>query len=136
MTIITTELRVALREFKESINSLNFVINYVEPPHPIGSIESYQAQLKLANEYLEKYPSLNSEEFNTVGMPLFVKNTVSRYIERDQLLQDSEKHISSNELLWEAYMVLDHGNHDERLVMLDKLEKHFNKFGKPISKQT
>lgn len=36
-----------------------------------------------------------------------------------------------SKLLWEAYMVMDHGDHDERLSMLSKLETHFNRVGKP-----
>lgn len=39
-----------------------------------------------------------------------------------------------SELLWDAYMVLDKGDHDERLVMLDKLKSHFEKVGKPLLK--
>lgn len=134
-TTITEELRVAIREFKGHINSFNFVINHKEPELPIGSVESYQAQLELANEYLKKHPELNSEEFNIIGMPLYVKNVVSRNIEREQLLQ---KHMpprkTENDLLWEAYMILDHGDHDERLAMLDELEKYFDEVGKPTTR--
>ncbi|CCO46659.1 hypothetical protein VIBNISOn1_1840042 [Vibrio nigripulchritudo SOn1] len=36
-------------------------------------------------------------------------------------------------LLWDAYMTLDHGDNEERLSMLDKLEKHFSKVGKPTT---
>ncbi|MCG9575409.1 hypothetical protein L1D14_04080 [Vibrio tubiashii] len=39
-----------------------------------------------------------------------------------------------SKLLWKTYMTLDHGDHDERLEILDKLEKHFEKVGKPTSK--
>lgn len=38
------------------------------------------------------------------------------------------------ELLWESYLILDHGDHDERLEMLDRLERYFQTFGKPSSK--
>lgn len=131
MATITEELRVAIRYFKSRINSFNFVINHEEPPFPIGSIESHKAQFDLANEYLKKHPEFNSEDFNTIGLPLFVKNTMSRKIEYHQLLSNSKEHTSVNELLWEAYMILDHGDHDERLAMLNKLEKHFDKVGKP-----
>lgn len=125
-------MRVAVRKFKSSINGFNFVINHEEPPFPIGSIESYKAQLALANEYLEKYPALNSEEFNTVGFPLYVKAYTTRSIERERILEGSSTNRASlSELLWDAYMVLDHGTHDERLEMLDKLESHFDTFGKP-----
>lgn len=37
----------------------------------------------------------------------------------------------TKELLWEAYMVMDHGDHDERLIMLKKLEDYFDRVGKP-----
>ncbi|BCL73979.1 hypothetical protein TUMSATVNIG1_59650 (plasmid) [Vibrio nigripulchritudo] len=42
-----------------------------------------------------------------------------------------EIHNCQSQLLWDAYMILDHGEHDERLAMLSKLEKHFSKVGKP-----
>lgn len=45
MTVMTNELRVALRNFKEKINALNFTIDFKEPPFPVGSIECYEAQL-------------------------------------------------------------------------------------------
>lgn len=41
---------------------------------------------------------------------------------------------NEKELLWDAYTVLDHGDHDERLAMLNKLEKYFDKAGKPTTK--
>ncbi|EKQ3696150.1 hypothetical protein QRC94_003857, partial [Vibrio vulnificus] len=72
MTTVTSELRQVLQEFKSRINSYNYVINYVEPPFPIGSVESYKAQLELANEYLAKHPELNSDDFYNAGMPLYV----------------------------------------------------------------
>ncbi len=133
MAIMTEELRVAVRKFKSSINSFNFVINHEEPPFPIGSIESYNAQLALANDYLERHPALNSEEFNTVGFPLYVKEQATRSIKQKRILEVSstEKTASVSELLWDAYVTLDHGTHDERLEMLDKLEKYFDTFGKP-----
>lgn len=34
-------------------------------------------------------------------------------------------------LLWNAYMVLDHGDMDERLNMLEALEQYFDKNGRP-----
>ncbi|EGR2769750.1 hypothetical protein QRC92_000224 [Vibrio parahaemolyticus] len=40
--------------------------------------------------------------------------------------------LKQNELLWEAYMVLDHGEHDERLAVLDKLVKHFELVEAPV----
>lgn len=137
MAIMTEELRVAVRNFKSSINSFNFVINHEEPPFPIGSMESYKAQLALANEYLERYPALNSEEFNTIGFPLYIKAQVTRKIEQKSMLEASSTNtasVSVSELLWDAYMIMDHGSHDERLAMLDKLEKHFDTFGKPNSR--
>lgn len=41
---------------------------------------------------------------------------------------------NQSKLLWDAYIILDHGDQDERLAMLDKLEKHFEKVGKPTIK--
>ncbi len=41
---------------------------------------------------------------------------------------------NEKELLWDAYMILDHGDHGERLAMLNKLEKYFDKVGKPTTK--
>lgn len=35
------------------------------------------------------------------------------------------------QLLWDAYMTLDHGDHDERLSMLEMLENYFDRVGKP-----
>ncbi|EGQ8547989.1 hypothetical protein ACOJUY_004329 [Vibrio alginolyticus] len=134
MATITEELRLAIREFKSRINSLNFVINHEEPPYPIGSIASYKAQLEIANEYLRKYPKLNSETFNTIGLPLFVKNSVTRNIEIKQAVSQQQAYERVNELLWDAYLTLDHGTHDERLTMLAKLEKHFDSVGKPTTK--
>lgn len=131
MATITEELRVAIREFKSRINSFNFVINHEEPPFPIHSIDSYKAQLDLANEYLEKHPEFNSEDFNTIGLPLFVKETIARKIKYHQLPERHQEHTSVNELLWEAYMTLEHGDHDERLGILDKLKNHFERVGKP-----
>ncbi len=91
MTIVVTEeLRLAIREFKEKINALNFVINYQEPPYPIGSIENLKAQLNLANEYLEKHPQFHDEEFNTIGHPLFVKDSMESRIKQKELLADRE----------------------------------------------
>ncbi|MEI8659377.1 hypothetical protein [Vibrio sp. Hal054] len=140
MTTITLELRQATQEFKSRINGYNHVINYVEPPFPIGSIESYKAQLDLANEYLAKHPELNNDDFNQVGMPLYVKKDMTQRLVREHLLSNPEalrnkkRKPNLSELLWDAYMVLDHGDHDERLEMLDKLEKHFDKFGRPTTR--
>ncbi len=131
MSIISEELRVALIEFKSSINSFNFVINYEEPPYPIGSIESYQAQLELANEYLKKYPELNSEEFNSIGLPLAVKTRMLNLVEIEKSKSNHQEQPSMKELLWDTYMILDHGDSVERLEMLDKLENYFSTFGKP-----
>lgn len=36
------------------------------------------------------------------------------------------------QLLWNAYMTLDHGDHDERLSMLDELQNYFERVGKPM----
>ncbi|MDA0152188.1 hypothetical protein OH460_07740 [Vibrio sp. Makdt] len=49
--------------------------------------------------------------------------------DKDRLSIPSEK-----ELLWDAYLTLDHGDHDERLAMLSKLENYFDKVGKPPTK--
>ncbi|MGD8116932.1 hypothetical protein [Vibrio sp. TRT 29B02] len=35
------------------------------------------------------------------------------------------------QMLWDAYMILDHGGYDERLSMLEKLENYFERVGKP-----
>lgn len=35
------------------------------------------------------------------------------------------------QLLWDAYLTLDHGDHDERSSMLEKLESYFERVGKP-----
>lgn len=44
--------------------------------------------------------------------------------------------IELNSLLWEAYNTLDHGDHDERLATLKKLEEHFDKVSPyPASKR-
>ncbi|ARR10579.1 hypothetical protein Vc3S01_p40093 (plasmid) [Vibrio campbellii] len=130
MATLTEELRLAIVEFKARINSFNFVIDYEEPPFAIGSVESYKAQLDLANEYLEKHPEFNSTEFDSIGLPLYVKNRMNVLMEREQLKEQP----NPKELLWDAYMLLDHGDHDERLKMLDKLEKYFDMFGKPSNK--
>lgn len=127
MATLTEELRLAIVEFKARINSFNFVIDYEEPPFAIGSVESYKAQLDLANEYLEKHPEFNSTEFDSIGLPLYVKNRMNVLMEREQLKEQP----NPKELLWDAYMLLDH---DERLKMLDKLEKYFDMFGKPSNK--
>lgn len=37
-------------------------------------------------------------------------------------------------LLWDAFMIMDHGDHDERLALLEKLESHFKKTGKTASR--
>ncbi|HEJ2458021.1 TPA: hypothetical protein ACMDRZ_003035 [Vibrio cholerae] len=134
MAVMTEELRLAIKDFKSRINSFNFVINYEEPQFPIGSIESYKAQLDLANEYLEKHPEFNNEAFNTIGFPLFVKKRMEHLIEVEQLKINHQEQPSVSELLWDAYMILDHGDHDERLEMLGILEKHFCTFGKPRSR--
>lgn len=135
MATITEDLRIAIIEFKELINSYNFVINHEQPPLPIGSIESYKAQLSLANEYLKKHPEFNSEDFNHLGLPLYVKDVATSNIERMSMKKECAKGVDRvSELLWDAYMVLDKGDHDERLVMLDKLKSHFEKVGKPLLK--
>ncbi len=38
------------------------------------------------------------------------------------------------ELLWDSYMILDHGSCDQRIAMLEKLEQHFNEVGRPKSR--
>ena len=40
----------------------------------------------------------------------------------------SLKRMSQREqqLLWDSYMALDHGDHDERLKILNRLEKYFD----------
>jgi hypothetical protein len=39
--------------------------------------------------------------------------------------------LEINELLWDAYMVIDHGTADEQVVILNKLQSHFDKTGRP-----
>lgn len=95
---ITKELNLALRKFKAKINALNFVVNYEEPLFPIGSIESFKAQLKLANEYLEKFPELNHEEFNNVGQPLYVKNSMTSRIKQQEAIEQLEAQSQTNNL--------------------------------------
>lgn len=95
MTVMTNELRVALRNFKEKINALNFTIDFKEPPFPVGSIECYEAKLDLANEYLKKYPELNGEEFNVLGLPLYVKSDAIRHIRQQKFLAKQEDKGSS-----------------------------------------
>lgn len=133
MTTITDELRLAIREFKSRINSFNFVIDHEEPPFPINSLESHEAQLKLANEYLKEFPQLNCEKFNIIGYPLYVQNYMTHKIELHQLVEKSQLHSSVEGLLWEAYLTLDHGDHDERLSTLNKLESYFKRTGKPAT---
>ncbi len=87
MATITENLRLAIREFKSRINGFNFVIDFEEPPFPIGSTESYQAQLELANEYLKKYPELRDEEFDTLGLPIDVQRTMTQNLELHRALQ-------------------------------------------------
>lgn len=43
------------------------------------------------------------------------------------------KQVSTDEkqLLWDAYMVLDHGDHKQRLSMLENLKNYFDSVGKP-----
>lgn len=137
MIEMTNRVRLALREFKERINEFNFTINHQEPPFPVGSIESYKAQLSLANEYLEKYPELNNENFNSIGTPLWVRQSAGSHIKQAMLLQGSKQNPKSEPLesaaclLWDAYMVLDHGDHDERLAMLERLKGYFDRVGQP-----
>lgn len=38
-----------------------------------------------------------------------------------------------SQLLWDTYLILDHGEMQERLDMLDKLEKYFDEHGKPVN---
>ena len=47
-----------------------------------------------------------------------------------QMREQANFAIDLNKLLWDAYMALDHGDTEQRLAMLDKLEKHFNEHGK------
>lgn len=54
---------------------------------------------------------------------------VKTFTDAEKKLQASNREIKS--LLWDAYMVMDHGSHDERLEMLNKLENYFNQKGKP-----
>lgn len=96
MATITEELRLALREFKTAINGFNFVVNFEEPPFPIGSLESYQAQLALAEEYLEKHPELNDKEFNHLGAPLYVKESCTRKIETELLLRSLDSNTKAS----------------------------------------
>lgn len=39
-----------------------------------------------------------------------------------------------SQLLWDAFLILDHGENQERLDLLEKLEKHFFEHGKPKGK--
>ncbi|EHU0382576.1 hypothetical protein KY019_000915 [Vibrio cholerae] len=41
-----------------------------------------------------------------------------------------------NQLLWDAYIVIDCGNMDDRLVMLERLKKHFDEVGVPTSRKS
>lgn len=133
MVAITEEQRLAIREFKSRINSYNFVIDHEEPVLPIGSIESYTAQLHLADEYLTNHPSLNHDEFNTIGLPLYVKKVMTRKIELEQLLVEPRESASTcNDLLLAAYRALDHGTPKDRLAILQQLENHFAMLGQPI----
>lgn len=44
-------------------------------------------------------------------------------------VQAEEKVKYLNKLLFDTYMVLDHGTAEERLAILEKLENHFSKGG-------
>lgn len=63
---------------------------------------------------------------------------VNLYVDRaNEVPQFDEKRLpmpSEKELLWVAYMALDHGSHDERLAVLDKLKNHFECVGKSTSR--
>lgn len=41
-----------------------------------------------------------------------------------------------NQLLWDAYIVIDCGNMEERLAMLERLKKHFVEVGVPTSRKS
>ncbi|PSW82028.1 hypothetical protein [Photobacterium damselae] len=47
------------------------------------------------------------------------------------IFEEKQLPLDEKQLLWDAYMTLDHGNHDERLSMLENLKRYFEKVGKP-----
>lgn len=52
----------------------------------------------------------------------------------NEIPQFDEKRLplpDQKQLLWDAYMTLNHGDHDERLSMLEQLENYFERVGKP-----
>ncbi|WP_207105116.1 hypothetical protein, partial [Photobacterium damselae] len=47
------------------------------------------------------------------------------------IFEEKQLPLDEKQLLWDAYMTLDHGNHYERLSMLENLKRYFEKVGKP-----
>lgn len=59
------------------------------------------------------------------------KNVNSQILEKGMAAEKKAALVS--QLLWGAYLVLDHGDEKERLDMLSKLESHFQQYGAPKS---
>jgi hypothetical protein len=52
-----------------------------------------------------------------------------------QMKEQANLALELQKMLFDTYLVLDHGSHDERLAMLSALEKHFEETP-PINERT
>ena len=64
----------------------------------------------------------HAQEFNEQPMALI--QSILEEQTASMLKQFNQNHLAQHNLIKECFMVLDHGDHDERLAILEKLEKY------------
>ncbi|TLS74855.1 hypothetical protein [Photobacterium damselae] len=92
----------------------------------------YFVRLAIDSRYtmfvLEKHlEHLSNQELNARDKANFQVN----YASEIPIFEEKPLLLTEKQLLWKAYMTLDHGNPDERLSMLENLKRYFEKVGKP-----
>lgn len=117
-----------LKECSNKVLEVHFT-HYIDSTIKSGGIERVKAELS------------TTPQFNNVNERPIRQSKLAEFEEKaaiylshlpDDDEGDEEIFLSDSELLWQAYLTLQNGELDERQAMLDKLESHFLRAGKPL----
>lgn len=116
------------KECSNKVREVHFS-HYIDSTIKSGGIERVKAELSTT-------PQLNNVRERPIRQSKLAEFEEKAAIYLSQFPDDDEADeeifVSESELLWQAYLTLQNGGLDERQAMLDKLENHFLRAGKPL----
>ncbi|CAH7368065.1 hypothetical protein VCRA2110O2_30093 [Vibrio crassostreae] len=116
------------KECSNNVREAHFS-HYIDSTIKSGGIERVKAELSATPQFnnVRERPIRQSKlaEFEEKAAIY-----LSQFPDDDEA--DDEIFLSESELLWQAYLALQNGGLEERQAMLDKLENHFQRVGKPL----